>query len=257
MARTITRAALRARIRLEADLGSDATSGRYPNVNIDNEINSSVQAMRELVSSPNRKLYLKPTAFTTMTVGPLAGYRFGTVPLPVDAVQVYSIEIQLSTAENATIYAGDFAERNEYSNVYGGPNGTPESFELYNIGAESGASVTPGVIAIFPAPDRAYQYSIWYLPNWTDIATGAGGDTSVINGYAGFDDYVVWDCVSKFCIGDADRQQVYAMAEDQKKQALARMLVTVSHTQRAGPVQRRPIREELQFSNWRNRLRWP
>lgn len=238
-------------------MGQDATTGRYPSANIDAEINSSTQAMRELVSAPNRKLYLKPSAFAAMTVGPLSGYRFGTVPLPADAVQVFSLEIQISSQENRTIYAGNFADRNEFSSIYGGSNGVPEMFELYNIGVEAGASVTAGSIAIMPAPDKPYQYSIWYLPKWTDIATGAGNDGNVIDGYAGFDDWIMWNVVATMVVDDNDRQAVYQMAVAERQKAETRMLETASHTQRAGPTQRRPVRELIQFNAWRNRVRWP
>lgn len=246
---------LRSRLRRVADLGGDATTGRYPNADCDRELNQSHQRVREIASSNGHKLYLKQSAPLTMTVGPLANTAFGTVPLPTDCVSVYGIDVVLSATEVRPLFAMDWDQRCEFVDVYGNLSGPPQGFHIYNTGVESTNTVAAGSIAIFPAPDRAYTYTTWYLPKWTPIATGS--DTFVFDMYAGWDDFHIWDAAIKFMAGDNDRLNAYQIAVQERAKAEELIRKRSTTIQRVGTGGIRNVRAEMREARARGFYRVP
>lgn len=238
MSRSVALSVIRARVRFLADLGPDATTGRYPTATVNREINAAWQRLRHLASKNGHQLYLKSTTPTTMTVGPLAGYSFGTIPLPADCVAVYGLDVTINSTDIRTIYPGDFGDRNYFHDAWGGLVGPPEAFHIYNFGVESAASIAAGVCAIFPAPDRAYTYSLWYIPSWVDRAN----DTDVFDCVEGWDDWVIQDCVIKFAQGDNDRANTYRIAVDEREKTEKMVLARATKIQRVGPSGRQDVR---------------
>ena len=251
MSRARTLLQLRTRVRKLADIGPDTTTGRHTNSDVNTMINESWQAMRELVSDNGHELYLKSSTPATMTVGPLTGFSFGTVPVPADCVRIYGIDVTVSAIDIRSLDPATFRDRNQYRDAYGGASGIPVVFHVYNMGVENGASITQGSIALYPAPDRAYTYVIWYLPSWTDITS----DTNVFDGMVGWDDWVCWDCVTKLAAADNDMATTYAIAQQERDQAKQRMLKGANAVQRVGPTQRMDIagrqRTSRFWSVWR------
>jgi len=228
---------LRARVRKEADAGPDTTTGRHTNAEINSMINRSWQDLRSFVCASAGGLaeaYLKATTPTTMTVGPLSGYSFGTVPLPADCVEVHGVDLVVTTNDVRSLEPVSWKDRNLYRDVWGNGTGIPIGFSIYNIGTESTTTVTAGVIAILPAPDRAYTYSIWYVPKWTDLTT----DTHVFDGVAGWENWVVWDCVVKLAAADNDMQNVAQIAMTERAAAQDRIAQAAAKLQRVAPVRR-------------------
>jgi hypothetical protein len=129
---------------------------------------------------------------------------------------------------------GSFSERNEFYGAFGQTNGIPTEFSIYNIGTESTTTVTAGTIAIFPPPDVAYPYAVWYLPSWTDLTV----DTHVFNGLAGWDDWVVYACVFDLAMADNDMAATASMAQSGMQEADGRLIAGANHVQRSGPVRR-------------------
>lgn len=237
MSSMTTLAELRARVRKEADAGPDTTTGRHTNADINDMINRSWQALRSFVCSNCGNLaeaYLKATAPTTMTVGQLAGYSFGTIPLPVDCVSVHGIDLTVNTNDVRSLEPVSWKDRNLYRDLWGSGVGVPIGFSIYNIGVESTTTVTAGVIAILPAPDKAYTYSIWYVPKWTTITT----DTFVFDGVEGWENWVVWDCVVKLAAPDNDMQNVYRIAVGERDKAEALIKTAAARLQRVASVRR-------------------
>lgn len=237
MSSAVALSALRARVRKEADAGPDTTTGRHTNADINGMINRSWQDLRSFVCANCGGLaeaYLKATTPTTMTVGPLSGYSFGTIPLPADCVEIHGIDLNVTTNDVRSLEPVSWKDRNLYRDLWGSGNGIPMGFSIYNIGVEAAAAVTAGVIAILPAPDRGYTYSIWYVPKWTDVAN----DTDVFDGVAGWENWVVWDCVVKLAAADNDMQNVAQIAMNERQAAQDRIQAQAAKLQRVAPVRR-------------------
>jgi hypothetical protein len=237
MSSPVALAALRARVRKEADAGPDTTTGRHTNADINGMINRSWQDLRAFVCANCGGLaeaYLKATTPAAMTVGPLSGYSFGTIPHPADCAEIHGIDVVVTANDVRSLEPASWKDRNIYRDMWGNGTGIPIAFSIYNIGVESGASVTAGTIAIFPAPDRDYTYSIWYVPKWTDLTS----DTDVFDGVAGWENWVVWDCVVKLAAADNDMQNVAQIAMNERQAAEKRIVTAAGKLQRVAPVRR-------------------
>jgi hypothetical protein len=249
MSRAKTLLTLRTEIRKRADCVGDDTI-RHTTTEINQMINDSWQSMREMMA--DRGAYLK-AAVATMTPGATAPYPFGTISMPADCVRVMGIDVRVSTQEVRTLLAVMFLERNEFYGVYGQSTGMPEGFYIFNIGTEVTTTVTPGLIGIFPAPDQAYQYTLWYLPSWTDITD----DTYVFDGVAGWDDWVISDVVIKLASVDNDMANTAAIEQQLKVEAKDRLMHSVQSLQSVGPARRLDV-HGMRSRNQRNtHTRWP
>ena len=237
MARSVTLATARARVREHGDFGPDTTSGRYPNDRINREFNQAWQRGREIATTKgDGQIYLK-SATATMTPGAVANTSFGTIAMPSDLVAIHGIDVVFSSNDIVPLEAASWGDRNVFRDIYGGPTGRPIAFCPINIGTESTTTVTAGSIAIFPAPDSAYTYTIWYVPVWTDLTN----DTHVFNGIAGHDDWAVWDAVIQLAVGDNDAQNVIQIAEVERGKAEEMLVSRVHSIQRVGPSRRRDV----------------
>lgn len=237
MARAVPLATLRGRIRERGDFGPDTTSGRYPNTRINAAANLSWQRGREIAClKGDGQIYFK-SATATMTPGPLANTSFGTIAMPIDLVAIHGIDVVYSSNDICALEAASWGDRNVFRDVYGGPTGRPVAFCPLNMGVESGATVSAGSIAIFPAPDQGYTYTLWYIPKWTDITQ----DTDVFDGIAGHDEWAAWDAVISLATGDNDAQNVIQIAEVERGKAEELLVSRVHSIQRVGPSRRRDV----------------
>jgi hypothetical protein len=237
MSSAVALSAIRARVRKEADAGPDTTTGRHTNAEINSMINRSWQDLRAFVCANCGGLaeaYLKATTPTTMTAGPLSGYSFGTIPLPADCAEVHGIDVVVTANDVRSLEPCSWKDRNIYRDMWGNGTGIPIGFSIYNIGTEVTSTITAGVIAILPAPDRAYTYSIWYVPAWVDRTS----DTDVFDGVAGWENWVVWDCVIKIAAPDDDKQNCAQIAMNERERAEKLIKEAAAKLQRVAPVRR-------------------
>lgn len=239
MARSISLANLRARVRAAGDFGPDTTSGRYPNTRLNTQINQSWQRQREIATTKgDGQIYLTHTVAANMTPGTVDSVTsFGTIPWPTGAVSIHGVDVVFSANDIHPLESVSFADRNTFRDVYGGPTGRPLGFAVINVGFESLQFDQAGTIAIFPAPDRSYPYTVWYLPVWTDITN----DIYVFDGVAGWDDFTVWDSVIQIAAGDNDAQQVVQIAMAERAKAEELISARVNSIQRVGPTRRRDV----------------
>lgn len=249
--RTVTEmiADVRYRCNLEAEVA------RHPDANIQRLINESWQAVREIVSEVS-PYYLKAKS-GTLTAGAVIPdasgnatltAAFGKLDLPADCVRVYGLDLEVG-GQLIELEPLPFEARNDYQSVSQRTN-VPEAFFVYNMGAESTTTVTAGALALFPAPNIAYPYTLWYLPIWADIST-----TSVFDAFSGLEQWVLWDVCAKTCARDNDRQGTYGIAVQERMVAEAR-IKSASKTQRAGPLRvqdtrgRRANRRFRRYDPW-------
>ncbi len=248
MARTRTVTEMIADVRYRANI--EGETARHPDANLQRLINESWQELRELVSDAGYPFYLKAKS-GTLTVGAMtpdavsdatmkAG--FGTLPLPADCLRVYGVDLQIDGAL-VELEPLAFERRNAYQSG-STREGKPIGFYPYDMGVESTTSVTAGSLAIMPAPNSAYKYTLWYLPVWTDISS-----TSVFNGFSGWEQWVIWDVTVKVTARDNDRQKIFEIAQIERGREQARLLSSAT-AQKAGPRRIHDVRSRRQRRNY-------
>lgn len=258
MSRAVALSALRARVRTFADIGPDTTSSssRWPNSKVNTEINASWQRMREKMCETDggRSLFGKVSSGTT-TSGATAPFSWTVLTMPADCVRVLGIEVVLENGRYRSLSNVSWTQRNEYYGMFGIMPGPPLHFFIYNMGTESGSSVTAGSIGLVPATDRAYTYNLWELPSWVDRSS----DTDVFDGIAGCDDWAVWDAVEKIAIADGAEDGgmggIMAAAMREREKAEEAIVKIANTVQAVGPVKRIDTasmqRGEMNAERWR------
>jgi hypothetical protein len=189
-----------------------------------------------LVSDNGHPAYLKP-ASGTLTAGLTSPYAFGTLTLPTDLVSLYAFDVTIAANDIREVDLVPFSERNAYQSRFGGSLGIPVACFIYNVGTESTTTVTAGTAALFPAPQQAYAYTLWYLPSWVDISS-ANAATYVFDGVAGWEDWVVQDVVCKVAERDNDMAQTYQIAQIERQRAEDRIIADCNRIHRIGPTTR-------------------
>lgn len=248
MARARTLLQLRTRIRELADCPE--TNARHSTTVLNTWINESWQALRSMVTAKGDLLYVANTS-TSTGVGPDTGKSYGLLAMPATAVRIHAIDLTGLQGEIVELTPVSFNDRN----AFGGPLNTaqPQHFAIFNIGAESGATVGNGWIALLPAPDRVYAVTIYYLPSWTDLSN----DAHVFDGYDGWDDWVAYDVVLKCAMKDNDMAATAAIASQMKSEAEGRVLASCVATQRVGPAYGRDTAREARRRRIEPHWRYP
>lgn len=246
---------LRTKVRELADLGPDATTGRYPNARLNAYINDAWQIMREhAIANGNGLQFLKQTTPANMTVGAInANSLFGSIPLPADCVTVNGIDVRFSTTDIRPLEAVSWNDRNQWPDLFGNNLGRPVGFCLYNTGLETTTTVSLGAIAIMPAPDNTYSYTIWYTPTFIAKVN----DTDVFDGIAGWQQWVIADAALKSLTGDNDSSAAVGALNQMKAEAEAIITKRANTLQRVGPSRRRPVREQSNRNRARSLWRLP
>jgi hypothetical protein len=228
----VTLANLISIIRTRAD--AEAQTARHTDAWITTEINRSWTLFRSKLTRHGSPLFLKWSTPATTSVGPKVGYSFGEIPLPSDALEIFGIDLTISDASIRSLQPIPFAERNEFWSTFGQARGIPACFCVANLGTEAGATATDGAIQILPAPDRAYTYSIAYVPAWQDVTD----PTYVFNSVGNWDEWVIWDVVLKIAGRDNDMLGTAAIAAQKQQQAWDEVIAPAASVQRVGATQK-------------------
>jgi hypothetical protein len=237
--KSVTLATLIAEVRSRADIESQ--TARHTDTQLIWWINRAWQMLRlKLTKDGVTPMFLKWSTPAAMTAGVKAGYSFGELSLPADAAEVFAIDVTISGNEIQSLLPCDLGQRNEYRNQFGEATGIPRTFWVEDVGLESTTTLSQGHIALLPAPDRAYTYSIGYVPHWVDITN----TTYVFNSVANYDEWVIWDVVQTVAARDNDMQGTASIAFA-KQQAVWNDLVSSSRIQRVGPVARVDVARQM------------
>lgn len=234
MAMAVTLAELIARIRWRADVA--AMTARHTDADLALEINKSWTALRTKVSDAGAGLYIKWSTPTAMTVGAASGHSYGVCALPADCVRIYYFDVTVSAGRVVGLEQCSMVERNAYYDQWARVTGLPRFFCVFDIGAESTTTVSAGSIALLPAPDQAYSYTIGYVPAWTNIA--AANTTYVFNGFDGWDEWVLLDVTVRIAMRDNDMQQTAALAMAEREKVWLERVLPDTRVSRAGPIRR-------------------
>lgn len=217
MARNVTLSQLRTDISTQADISTNA-SGRYTPTQLNRYINQSIQRFREKLSSEGVQHYLVSTTGTTST-GATSPHPFLLLDLSAVSpgiVRIYGLDISFQGV-TTTLNHIPFADRDQF----GGPTnrGIPSAW----------ANMNTAKVAIFPPPSQAITYVAYYLPVSTDLS--ADGDT--FDGVAGWEDYIVWDVVTKLIVRD-QYAQAFALATQTRNEVWADILRNATRVTSAG-----------------------
>ena len=149
MSRNVTLSQLRTDVAAQCDF-SIGTAGRYTPTLLNRIINQSIQRFRERISNEGMTHFLVP-ASGTMPAGATSSYAFQTLDLSAlnpSMVRSFGVDIAIGGVVR-TLAHRPFTERNEYTL---GPTmtGTPIAWAHFQTRS----------IAIMPAPDAPYPYSL-------------------------------------------------------------------------------------------------
>jgi len=183
MARTRTLTELLADVRYQADIENQTL--RHTDANLTRLINQSWAAFRELICENGFPYYL--TSASGNFVAGTAGYAVAS-----DFARLYGVDVTVG-GEVRSLAEHSIMERNE---VLTTQQGCPVSFWLR-------ATASPPIMVMQPIPDQAYAYTYYYLPQQTDLTTGA----NTIDGFNGWEDWIVFDVCLKVLTRDDDDEQ--------------------------------------------------
>lgn len=256
MARTITIANLVSDIRYQADI--EGQTDRHSDSQLKRLVNESFQELKELLSDKGYPFFLKAESgqmtsgeFTPDSSETTIQAAFGTIDFPADAMRIYGVDITYQ-GRRIGLEPVDFTQRNDIQDVNGSlSNARPKGFYVYNIGAGSGTSTDTGKIALMPAPQSTYDYTIYYLPYHVDITT----DTHVFHVIAGMDTWVKWDVVIKVWQRDQDTQPAVALQERERQ--MQRIIRIANGLVRAGPKKMVDSRGRHHWNDIYRSENWP
>jgi hypothetical protein len=216
MARTVSLGQLTSDIREQAD--AVGASVRHTPQLITRFINQSIQRFREKITGEGSTHYLTATS-GTLTVGATSPYSFSSLSLASVApsvVRTCEMEITVNSEVLSLLHV-PFASRNDY----GGPTSTgiPQAWAHYQT----------RTLAIMPAPNQTYAYTVWYLPVLTDLVN----DTDTFDGVAGWEDFVVWDVVRRLIVRD-QYPQAFSLATAYTAELWADIVTMATRVSNAG-----------------------
>ena len=176
-----------------ADIRNNDT--RHPQADVVRMANESIQRMREIISENGHEYYLTSTS-STIAAGA------NSISLPSGCLRVYGLDM-IDQGRQVSLDEWQFAERNDYGGA-AGPSATlgrPQAWRAQGDG-----------LALIPPADATYTYVLWYLPALTDYAYGSG---ATVDGFAGWEEWVVWDCCCKIAVRDKN-DKLYALASSER-----------------------------------------
>lgn len=241
MSRTVTLGQLHTDIREQADLVS--STARHSPALITRLINQSIQRFRERLSLEGSTHYLVSVA-GSLTSGATSPYAFKSLDLSAvtpGVVRTFEVEITVNN-QNISLLHVPFAARNDY----GGPQvtGLPAAWAHYQTRK----------LAILPAPNATYPYSVWYLPVLADLVN----DNDTFDGNAGWEDFIVWDVVRKLIVRD-QYPEAYGMASSYAGEIWEDILKMATKVSSAGGavIGRDTMGQRRAGWQQRDRLPWP
>lgn len=219
--------ALEEKVRWQADM--QRATKRHTSEEIRREITDSVRRFRELISDHGHPYFLRDfTGLTPVGVGlaksdPSVNLPFGVVRIEgVDppCLRIYGFDVACGD-KYEELTRVEFSQRNLYQEVCG----QPLAFFVYDETS----------VAILPAPDRAYRYVLWYLP---DIRPLINDNDEFHQGLVGGEEWVTWDVCQKLAARD-NYPPMFAAAVNSKKEIEAEIVHKAGKLVTAGGIQRR------------------
>ena len=220
----------------EADL-------RHTSADLRRAINQSIQRFRERISD-NGHPYFLTNHSGKLTKGQTAdpngsGGKFAWGSLDIssfipEVIRIYGFDITVNSV-NEELDAVEFRERNHYQ--FGNNETTiPVAFFGYN----------ENTIGILPAPDRAYPYTLWYLPRLEELTDD---DDEFNPGLPGAEEWIVWDVMYKIVNRD-NYPRLMASVKIERDELMVDIITRASSHHRTGPPKRIDTRGRTRNKRW-------
>ncbi len=223
MARLVRLDTMRNEIRWIADV--KGLTVRHLDTDLNRAINQSIQRLRLKVSSKGIRNYLTHGT-GTLAVGATSPFAFTVLDLAaLNPVRVFGIDITVS-GRILSLEEVDFQSRNDFQGGDWGPNpatDVPVAFANYQTAR----------LAILPASNAAWPYTVWYLPTLADLSA----DSDTFDGVAGWELWVQWDVHCKLINRDKYGQD-YALAVQEREMAWADIEANANPVKSGNPVKR-------------------
>lgn len=226
-------------IRWQAD--QERAELRHTSAAIRRAANQSIQRFRELISDNGHPYYLTSQS-GLMTPGNASddnGQKFAwglldTESFDPEPVRIYGLDITVNGV-NEELDAVEFRERNHYQ--FGNNENTiPVAFFGYD----------ETKIGVLPPPDRAYPYTVWYLPVLPELTED---DDEFNPGVPGAEEWIIWDVMLKILNRD-NYPQLIASARAERAELWADILHRARKHQRTGPPKRIDTRGRTRNKRW-------
>lgn len=240
--RTVTLAQLRLDVQNQADIAG--LTSRHGATLLTRIINQEIQHFREDLSGEGSRHFLA-IATGTMAQGATSGFPFRELnagALASGIVRVYGLDVKTQGGEWKRLEHTTFEDRANY----GGPMSTGEPAVW--------AEYQTTKLAVLPAPDRAYDFILWYLPVLNDLAV----DADTFDGVAGWEDYVMWSSVARLVIRD-QYPQTFQMVIQYRDETMRKILRSATRVTTAGgaTVGRDSLGNRMQAMGGRERRNLP
>lgn len=241
MARNVSLYQLRTDVSEQADIAGN--TARYTPTLLNRLINQSRQKFAREISNAGVTHLLEPVSSTT-SVGTTSPYQFQAIdlePLIVgrNLVAVYGVDITVN-GERRKLEQVPFNERSEWGSAE--HLGPPVFWAAYQTRK----------IALFPAPDQAYAFTVWFLPSLTDMSV----DSDTWDAVAGWEEYVKWDVTCAIMARD-NNQAGFQLASAERAVAQSEILKNANRVTRAGSATVARDTFGLRIGLNRHSRKWP
>jgi hypothetical protein len=229
--RAVLGSAILARIRYLADIQSE--TARHPDANIYTEITQSYAALRQKVSDSGGSNYLTIATASLAAGAHATGCTFGSVLLAIDCIQIFGVEVIVSTSTTLPVYPSNIEQRFSGSQAYNSTTGRGVPSEWFPINWDNASAITGPRIGITPVPDKAYTLNYYYLAEVPAVAAG-----TALNCANGWDEWIVQDCVLKIAERENDMLQTAGIAKGERDQCWIDRILPNCTPRRDGPLRR-------------------
>jgi hypothetical protein len=187
------------------------------------QFNASAGELRVRLTNLGFEWFLERLATASLpTTAAASGETYAEIDWPLAAQRIYRIDVLFQTdlwLPLKMVSIGGLRDFQRFRNLWDVPgiSDGPCAFALRKAPFNTTNSETVGKIMIAPVPRTARSYTMFYLANFSDMAS-----TDTYNGHASFIEWIVQDMVCKYSEVDNDSNSTYqiAMLERQRLEAL-------------------------------------
>lgn len=227
MARSVTLSTLIARVRRRVDI--DNATNRFPDADITDEINESIQELVELIQQSWGQDYFRSTNTFTTTAG------VSVYALPADFQRLISVDATLGGISVSLIPYME-SERNMFKGYPFGTTMVAQPF-FYRLTASN--------ISFIPVPTGAFTINLNYIPVLTKLS--APSDT--FDGIGGWEEYVVLDTAIKCAMQD-ELYDLIGVLEGRKAQMRARIESIATERDAGAPERVQDVVSQMDDYDW-------
>lgn len=170
---TKTLAEWKTRVSALADINGQIGSGstfRHPTTIVDEIADETFRRTRSCVARRGfREYHVQTTKAALPTTAASTGEQFATVAYPTGATHIRGLDVLQSGVWRRLKHQDGWSERRDHQDTNQAGE-RPYAWDVLSHGSVATTVLTAGTIAIFPIPTFG-DYTIWYLPEWTAIAS--------------------------------------------------------------------------------------